>query len=166
MRRFERRRGDPAPSSPVAVVLASDGRGPFSAESVRAVARAATAGETVAVVTIARVHGFALGMPHPGLLPTRQELDERQRWIAEALRQLLDTGLNGDGQLTITRSHAKVIAAVARRRDARAVIVDQAPLSTARRLVEGDLGATVRRRLAGAGVAVMTVCSSGTAGRR
>ena len=42
----------------------------------------------VAVVTIAKIYGSSFGLPHPGLLPTKDEMAERQRWVEAAIRKL------------------------------------------------------------------------------
>lgn len=143
---MRRRRTDPQPTGEVGVVLASDGRAGFSPAAVERAAALAH-GRSVAVVTIARIHGTALGLPNPGLLPTRRELDERRAWVADAQRRLRRAGLEVDGQVATTRRHAKLIARVARVRGAAVVVIDETSATGWRRLLEGDVGAAVRRRL-------------------
>ena len=60
---FGRRRWDPPPTSPAAVLLASSGS-PFSRAAVRR-ARELAAGQPVAVLSILKVYGSAFGLPNP-----------------------------------------------------------------------------------------------------
>lgn len=153
-----RRKGwDDQPSEPVRVLLASDGRQGFS-EGAVAEAAALAAGEPVAVLTIARIYGSSFGLPNPGLMPTRKELDERRRWIDQAVKGLRRRGVaKADGQVAATRRHARLIARVARVRGARVVVIDESTAAGWRRVVEGDVGASVRRRLRRGGVEVRIV---------
>src|SRR5262249_6768986 len=108
---FHRRRFDVQPSGGCGVMLASDGRQDFSQ---RAVARAAAlaGSDTVAVVTIAKIYGSSFGLPHPGLLPTKDELAERRGWVNRAIRELKESGAAADGQVAATRRAGKKLAAV------------------------------------------------------
>jgi hypothetical protein len=154
---FHRRSFDVQPTNPVEVMLASDGRQDYSE---RAVARAAALSPSgpVAVVTIAKIYGFSFGIPHPGLLPTKAELAERQRWVEGAVRTLLAGGTTADGQVAATRRTAKKLAAVARARGARVIVIDETTVSNRlRRMVEGDVGAELRRKLRKDGVEVEVV---------
>ncbi len=154
---FHRRRFDVQPTNPVEVMLASDGRQDYSQ---RAVARAAalSASGPVAVVTIAKIYGSSFGLPHPGLLPTNAELAERQLWVEGAVRTLRAGGATADGQVAATRRTAKKLAAVARVRGARVVVIDETTVSNRlRRMIEGDVGAELRRKLRKDGVEVEVV---------
>jgi len=135
-------------------MLASDGRQDYSA---RAVARAAALAESrpVAVVTIAKIYGSSFGLPHPGLLPTKAELAERRGWVEAAVRKLLAAGATADGQVAATRRTAKKLAAVARARGVRVIVIDETTVSRGlRRLIEGDVGAELRRKLRKDGIEV------------
>jgi hypothetical protein len=154
---FHRRRFDVQPGSPVEVMLASDGRQDYSQ---RAVARAAALSPSgpVAVVTIAKIYGSSFGLPHPGLLPSKVELAERQGWVEGAVRTLQASGSEADGQVAATRRAAKKLAAVARARGARIVVIDETTVTNPlRRLIEGDVGGELRRKLRKDGVAVEVV---------
>jgi hypothetical protein len=140
-------RRQPPPADPVAVVLASVGL-PFSQQALRAAAQAADGGR-VAVVSIARLHGFALGMPNPGLLPTAQERAAATQVVSDAARQLDGWGVPNDCQVVITRNPAGSIARVARRRQARLVALQAGRLPRWRALVEGDPVRALRRRTRG-----------------
>lgn len=138
------------------MLLASDGRQAFS-ES--AVARAAALSSTgpVAVVTIAKVYGSSFGLPHPGLLPTKQEMSERREWVADAVARLQRDRLEADGQVAATRRATKKLAEVAVLRGARLVVIDETTSTGLRRLIEGDVGSELRRKLRRHGIAVEIV---------
>lgn len=140
----DRRRGDARPTAPVTVVLASTGQ----AISEDAVARAAalSGGATAAVVTIAKIHGSAFGLPNPGLLPSRREKDEQRTIVAAAIEQLGDRDVEADGQIIVTRNAGRAISRVARDRGASYVVL-QPPHGRLRLLIEGDPVRVLRRRL-------------------
>jgi hypothetical protein len=154
---FHRRRFDVQPTSPCAVVLASDGRQDFSPEAV-ARAAALAGRERVAVVTIAKVYGSSFGLPHPGLLPTKDELAERRGWVNGAIRGLEVAGCTADGQVAATRRASRKLAAVARARRPRVVVIDETPVRTGlRRVIEGDVGSELRKALRKDGIEVEVV---------
>lgn len=144
---FGRRRWDPQPTSPAAVLLASSGA-PFSKAAVRR-ARELAAGEPVAVLSILKVYGSTFGLPNPGLLPTRREREEQFANVRQAITELERRGCTADGQIAATRSAGRTIAKVARSRQVRYVIMDDRGESGVRRVIEGSVTSTVRRRLAG-----------------
>ena len=154
---FHRRRFDVQPRNPASVLLASDGRQDYSPHAVaRAAARAGDG--PVAVVTIAKIYGSSFGLPHPGLLPTNDELAERRRWVEGAVRRLNADGVAADGQVAATRRSAKKLAAVARARGARVIVIDETTVTNRlRRVIEGDVGAELRRKLRNDGVEVEVV---------
>jgi len=135
------------PDAPVAVVLASTGV-PFGEEALRAAAEAGR-GERVAVVSIAKLYGYAFGLPNPGLMPTPKEREAQARVVGDALDRLRRWGVTADAQVVITRNPAKSIARIARRRGAREVALQARQGSRMRFLVEGDPAAGLRRRLRG-----------------
>jgi hypothetical protein len=141
-----RRRWDPQPTAPAAVLLASPGA-PFSKAAVRR-ARELAAGEPVAVLTILKVYGSQFGLPNPGLMPTRREQDEQLTVVRRAIEALEQQGCTADGQVAATRSAGRMIAKVARARNVRYVVMDSPTATTAvRRIIEGELVGIVRRRL-------------------
>jgi nucleotide-binding universal stress UspA family protein len=144
---FGRRRFDQQPTAPAAVLLASSG-GPFSKAAVRR-ARELAAGEPVAVLSILRIYGSTFGLPNPGLLPTRREREEQFANVSKAINQLERSGCTADGQIAATRSAGRMIAKVARVRQVRVVVMDDSAESGVRRVIEGSVTSTVRRRLAG-----------------
>jgi nucleotide-binding universal stress UspA family protein len=144
---FGRRRFDQQPTAPAAVLLASSGA-PFSKAAVRR-ARELAAGEPVAVLSILKIYGSTFGLPNPGLLPTRRERDEQYANVKRAIDQLERSGCTTDGQIAATRSAGRTIARVARVRQVRHVVMDDSAESGVRRVIEGSVTSTVRRRLAG-----------------
>src|SRR5262247_2258512 len=142
---FGRRRFDPQPTSPAAVLLASSGS-PFSKAAVRR-ARELAAGEPVAVLSILKVFGSQFGLPNPGLLPTRRERDEQLAVVSRAIKELEQRGCTADGQVAATRSAGRTIAKVARARQVRYVVMDSPTATGVRRVIEGELANIVRRRL-------------------
>jgi hypothetical protein len=154
---FHRRRFDPQPTDPCAVMLASDGRQDYSPEAV-ARAAALAGSERVAVITIAKIYGSSLGLPHPGLLPTKEELGERRGWVDGAICALEAAGARADGQVAATRRSGKKLAGVARARKPRVVVIDETPVRNGlRRLIEGDVGSELRRTLRKDGIEVEIV---------
>lgn len=111
----------------------------------------------VAVIAIAKLHGSGFGLPNPGLLPTKKEQETQRRQVQEAIDALNRLGVEADGQVMITRSPAKAFARVARVRRVEVVVMDAQPGSRLRRLVEGDLARSVRRRVRNRSVTVEVV---------
>jgi hypothetical protein len=144
---FGRRRWDPQPTTPAAVLLASSGS-PFSRAAVRRAYELA-GGEPVAVLSILKVYGSQFGLPNPGLLPTRREQDEQLAVVRRAIDALEQRGCTVDGQVAATRSAGRMIAKVARARKVRYVVMDDSAQSGVRRVIEGSVTSIVRRRLAG-----------------
>jgi nucleotide-binding universal stress UspA family protein len=121
---------------------------PFGEDALRAAAERAE-GAPVAVVSISRLHGYALGMPNPGLMPTRKEKQQQVDLVDAATRRLKGWAVECDGQVVISRNPAKAIARVAARRGAELVVLQAPAGSGLRRLVEGDPARGLRRRLRG-----------------
>jgi hypothetical protein len=144
---FGRRSWDRPPTAAAGVLLASAGT-PFSGAAVRRAYELA-AGEPVAVLSILKVYGSSFGLPNPGLLPTRREREEQYAIVRRAITAVERRGGTADGQITATRSAGRTIAKVARRRRVRYVVMDDSAPSGVRRLTEGAVTATVRRRLPG-----------------
>ena len=128
-------------------MLASTGL-PFGEDALRAAAEAAD-GSTVAVVSIARLHGYALGLPNPGLMPTRKEKQDQVDLVESATRRLKGWAIECDGHVVVSRNPAKSIARIAARREASLVVLQTPGGSGLRRLVEGDPARGLRRRLRG-----------------
>ena len=142
---FGRRRFDPQPTTPAAVLLASSGS-PFSRAAVRR-ARELAGGGPVAVLSILRVYGSQFGLPNPGLMPTRREREEQLAIVQRAITDLEGRGCSADGQVAATRSAGRTIAKVAKARNVRYVVMDDHPNTGVRKVIEGELTNIVRRRL-------------------
>jgi len=142
---FGRRRFDPQPTTPAAVLLATTGE-PFSKAAIRR-AHELAAGEPVAVLAILKVYGSQFGLPNPGLLPTRREREEQFALVRRAIDALERRGGSADGQIATTRSAGRTIAKVARARGVRYVVMDDREPKGMGRVVQGGVMATVRRRL-------------------
>jgi len=141
-----RRRWDKQPTQQAAVLIASAGD-PIPAAAVsRAVAL--SDGQPVAVVSLARIYGSALGLPNPGLLPTQRELADQRERVARALAALQRAGVEGWGQVAATRRPGRTIARVARARRVRHVILVTPSQPRWRRFVEGNLVREISRKLA------------------
>ncbi len=104
-------------------------------------------GRAVAVVTIARIYGSSFGLPNPGLLPTRKEMDEQRAVVTNAIDRLERSGVEAWGQVATTRRYARAIAEAARARGVRHVLVVAAEVPRWRQLIEGDVARDVRRRI-------------------
>jgi nucleotide-binding universal stress UspA family protein len=109
------------------ILLASEGR-PISQAAMKLAQRmAGIAGAEVHVLSIARVWGTSFGMPHPGLLPNKREMQERHESVASAVTSLRRRNIEASGQVTGTRNAAKRILAEARRRRADAIVMAADP---------------------------------------
>lgn len=142
-----RRRGDPQPLDPVRVVLVSPGQ-EFRPEAIARALEIAN-GAKIAVVIVARIHGSGFGLPNPGLMPNTKEKETARRRVEQALAQIRRAGGQGDGQVAITRSAAKVAAKVARLRQASVVVVDEGVRPGWRKAIEGNVSFTLPLRLRG-----------------
>ncbi len=145
--RRNKQRWDPQPTQPAGVVVASDGTREISTRAVaRAAALAAELSCPATVVIVARIHGTQFGLPHPGLMPSKQELLARVGWVEHAVSTLKRSGVDADGQVASTRHAVKSIAKIARVRGASVVVIDAAATTGVRKLIEGDPGSELRRR--------------------
>ncbi len=109
------------------------------------------------MLSILKVYGSTFGLPNPGLMPTKRERDEQYTIVRRAISAVERRGGTADGQVAATRSAGRTIAKVARRRQVRYVVMDDSEASGLRRLAEGAVTATVRRRLGrGAELEVVT----------
>ena len=74
-----------------------------------AAALARARGTEVRVFAIARVHGTSLGLPMPGLLPSKREWDEQREIVHGAVRALRRQGITASARVVGTRRAAKRI---------------------------------------------------------
>jgi predicted lipoprotein with Yx(FWY)xxD motif len=147
MRRFGRRKFDKQPTQPAAVLIAAPMGDPIPSSAVRA-ALARSAGGPVAVVTIARIYGSSMGLPNPGLMPTRKELEAQKGQVEKTLRQIEKGGGQAWGQVAASRKPVKAIAQAAKARGARHVIVVRTDHTKKwRAVVEGNIVKDIARKL-------------------
>lgn len=144
-RHFGRRKFDKQPTQPAAVLIASNGE-KIPGAAIRQALRL-SAGEPVAVVTIARIYGSSLGLPNPGLMPTRKELDEQKEIAQRAVSALEKGGSEAWGQVAATRRPSKTIAQAARARGVKHVLVIRPDKVGWRLFVEGDVAKEVAKKL-------------------
>jgi hypothetical protein len=149
--KFGRRKFDKQPTQPAAVLIASNGE-KIPGAAVRQALRL-SAGEPVAVVAIARIYGSSLGLPNPGLMPTRKEMEEQKEIASRAVSALEKCGVEAWGQVAATRKASKTIAQAAVARGVRHVLVVRPEKSGWRLVVEGDVAKEVAHKL-GADVTV------------
>jgi nucleotide-binding universal stress UspA family protein len=118
---------DPKAFAGRSLLLASEGRA-IPRPAVELAARLAKqAGAEVHVLSIARVWGTSLGLPHPALMPNKRELREQHDRVAAALALLKRRGIAASGQVLGTRNAAKRIVTEARRRRADAIVMAADP---------------------------------------
>jgi hypothetical protein len=144
-RRFGKARWDAQPTQPAEVLIATVG-----VSIPRAVIRRArdlSGGRPVAVLSIARMYGSSLGMPNPGLLPSKKEMSEQLGFVSEAIDKLERSGVESWGQVATTRRYAKTIGDAARAHGVAHVLVVASTAPRWRQMVEGDTARDVKRRI-------------------
>jgi nucleotide-binding universal stress UspA family protein len=109
------------------ILLASEGRPIPEAAIQRVVELASPDGASVRVLSIARVHGVALGLPNPGLLPTRAEWKEQREIVANAVKRLKRKGFEADGHVLGTRKSTRSICAEASKEGCDAIVMAADP---------------------------------------
>ena len=106
---------DPATVQPERVLLASEGR-EIPQRAVEFAARLARqGGGSVHVFSIARVWGTSLGLPNPGLMPSKGEWDTQRDLVAAAVKALKRKGIKAEGHVLATRKATKRIVREAER---------------------------------------------------
>jgi hypothetical protein len=145
MRLMLRAKWDEQPTQPAAVLIATVGI-PIPPAVIRQAVEL-SGGRPVAVVSIARIYGSSLGLPSPGLLPTRKEMDEQRALVTKGVNRLERSGVKAWGQVAATRRYAKTIAKAARARGVDHVLVVTREVPRWRRIIEGDIARDVRRRV-------------------
>jgi len=114
---------DPDGFAGKSLLLASEGR-PIGREAVELAARLAKRTDaSIHVLSIARIWGTSLGLPHPGLMPNRREWQAQRDQVASAVKSLQRKGLSAEGAVLGTRNAAKRILAEARRRRVDAIVM-------------------------------------------
>ena len=105
------------------------------------------------MVAIARIYGSSLGLPNPGLMPTRKEMDEQKDIVQQAVFAIEKGGSEAWGQIAATRRPSKTMAQAAAARGVEHVLVVRPEKVGWRHFVEGDVAEEVAKKL-GPGVTV------------
>jgi nucleotide-binding universal stress UspA family protein len=127
--------GPPAPPAPPQgearaprrILLASEGRPIPPAAIARAAELARPANAPVHVFSVARVWGTSLGLPNPGLLPTRREWDQQRQQVAAAVKALKRRGVQASGHVLGTRRATRRILGEAERLGCDAIVMAADP---------------------------------------
>jgi K+-sensing histidine kinase KdpD len=112
----------------------------------RAVELATPEHAKITVLGIAWVYGTSLGLPHPGLQPTRLEWEEVRANVEEAARILRAKGFEVRVALARSRNAPKLIARWVNAKNFHAVVVPDPQRSGWRLRIEGDLTREIGRR--------------------
>jgi hypothetical protein len=107
------------------VLLASEGRA-IPAAAVERAAELAHGGE-VHVFSVARVWGTSLGLPNPGLLPSKNEWDVQRAVVGDAVQALKKRGVEARGQVFATRKATKRIVGEAERLGCSSIVMAADP---------------------------------------
>lgn len=146
-RRFGRRKFDKQPAQSASVLIAAPFGDPIPTSAVNH-AVGLSEGDAVAVVTIARIYGSSMGLPNPGLMPTRKEMAEQKAQVEKAIRMIEKSGTQAWGQLAASRKPVKTIAEAARARGVKHIVVVRTPQEKKwREFVEGDIVKDISRKL-------------------
>lgn len=109
------------------MLLASEGR-EFPQSAIDEAARLAKLwGASVHVLTVARIWGTSLGLPNPGLLPSKREWAEKRTLVTAAIRALRKQGVQADGHVLATRKVTKQIVDQARKKYCGAIVMPADP---------------------------------------
>jgi nucleotide-binding universal stress UspA family protein len=118
---------DPGTVAVDRVLLASEGR-PITPAALELAARlAAQGGGNVHVFSVARVWGSGLGLPNPGLLPSKGEWDVQREIVGSAVDALNRRGVDATGHVLATRKATKRIVAEAVRLGCGAIVMGADP---------------------------------------
>ena len=109
------------------VLLASEGR-VISPEAIDFAARVAQrGGGEVHVFSVARVWGTGLGLPNPGLMPSKREWDEQRTVVGDAVAALERHDVKARGHVLATRKATKRILSEADRLGCEAIVMAADP---------------------------------------
>jgi hypothetical protein len=142
---FKKAKWDKQPSQSSEVLIATIGVDIPPAVIRRAVEL--SGGRPVAIVAIARIYGSSFGLPSPGLMPTRKEMDEQRDFVNKAITRLEKAGVEAWGQVASTRRYARTIVQAGRARGVSTVLVVAPDAAKWRKFMEGDTARDVRRRV-------------------
>lgn len=109
------------------ILLATEGRAIPDSAIARVAELSDASGARVRVLSIARVHGVAFGFPNPGLMPTKQELNDQREIVASAIKRLNKRGLPASGRVLGTRKATTRIVEEAVRQECEAIVMAADP---------------------------------------
>ncbi|MGP0049880.1 MAG: universal stress protein [Solirubrobacteraceae bacterium] len=109
------------------ILLASEGRAIPDGALARAIELARASGASVHVLSIARVHGVAFGLPNPGLLPTKREWDEQRESVRKTVARIRRKGIDASGHVVGTRKATKRILGEAELQGCDAIVMAADP---------------------------------------
>ncbi len=135
-----------APGPPSKILMVSTGT-PFARTVIeRVVELAAHSNPKVHVLSIAKIWGTSLGLPNPGLYPSKREVEEQKRIVRDAARELKRRGLEAKVRVIASRKAAKTIASWAEHVRCKAIVIGEPALPRWRRMVEGSTAGEVARK--------------------
>jgi nucleotide-binding universal stress UspA family protein len=100
----------------------------------------------VVVLSVARIWGTALGLPHPGLYPTRREMDDQWAVVDAAAEALLTHGFPVRTAVVRARHPGRAIARSADRLGVGLVVIADPGRSRWARIFRGNPPAEIARR--------------------
>ena len=100
----------------------------------------------IVVMSVARIWGTALGLPNPGLYPTRHEMQQQKDQVEAAKTALGDDGLPAQTAVITARNAGKAIARYAEKQNCGIIVITDAAAPRWQRLLFGDLPREIRRR--------------------
>jgi nucleotide-binding universal stress UspA family protein len=124
-----RRKAPPDPSGVEIrkLLLASEGRRIPDRAVAFAADLAKPSGAPIFVFSVARVWGTSLGLPMPGLLPSKREWDEQRELVERAVKELRRRGIEARGHVVGTRKATKRIVREAERLGCDAIVMAADP---------------------------------------
>jgi nucleotide-binding universal stress UspA family protein len=128
-------------------ILVASGGDPFPPELLARVRElAGDRRPPIVVMSVARIWGTALGLPHPGLYPTRQEMQEQKDRVEAAKTALGEEGVQAQTAVITARNAGKAIARYAEKVGCGIILVAGRRGPRWQRLVFGDLPHEIGRR--------------------
>ncbi len=139
--------GAPAGATPPTRILLAGTGAPFDRALIdRVVELAAGTTPRVLVLSIAKIWGTSLGLPNPGLYPTKREVDQQKRLVEDAAKLLRRRGFDVRTKVIAARRAHRTIAQFADHARVKAIVVPEPPAGRIRRVVEGTAAGEVSRR--------------------
>ena len=82
---------------------------------------------------------------------------DRHGWVGNAVDRVIAAGIPADGQIASTRKPTKLLTHIARARRPRLIVIDETYATGLRRMIEGDVGEELTKRLRGDGIEVRII---------